>query len=79
MSVTSIHVEALAGSTGQPERVTLNVRYGDKECRLELPVPAPLFDREPGVEAYRRALLELLEALEEWEASHAEIAWRLLP
>jgi hypothetical protein len=79
MPPASIYVEVLNRSKDEPERVTLNVRYADKEARIELPVPAPLFEREPGVEAYRRELLALIEALGEWEGSRGEIAWHQRP
>ena len=79
MEPARIYVELLHGPREAPERITLNVRYADKEARIELPVPKPLFDREPGVEAYRRELHQLLEALGGWEASDEAIAWHPLP
>ena len=47
--------------------VILAVEYGGQVAGIELPVPSPLFDREPEVEAYRRELQALLAAFEEWE------------
>jgi hypothetical protein len=75
--MTKIHVESLNdGTLGKLKRVTLCVRYADKESRIELPVPEPLYEQEPGVEAYRRELQGLQAALEEWEGSQEVIAWR---
>lgn len=55
--------------------VTLLVKFGAKEARIEIPIGRPAFDREPGVEVYRRDLHELLEALSAWQASHGAITW----
>ena len=75
--MTKIHVESLSEGTFENlKRVTLCVRYGDKESRIELPVPDPLYEQEPGIEAYRRELQGLQAALEEWETSQQAIAWR---
>ena len=52
-----------------PPRFVLGVRYGPKESQIELQTGAPLSDREPHVERYKRNLHELLDALEEWELS----------
>jgi hypothetical protein len=70
MARASVSVER-----AEQKRVTLLVRYADKECRIELPVAEPLFDREPSVDAYRRELQTMLSALEEWEQSHEDIKW----
>jgi hypothetical protein len=73
--MTKIHVESLSeGAFENLKRVTLCVRYGDKESRIELAVPDPLYEQEPEVEAYRRELQGLQAALEEWEASQEAIA-----
>lgn len=71
---TRIYVDTLHNGT-EGESVTLCVQYAGKEARIEIPRPAPLFDREPGVDAYRRELQALLDALEEWERSQTAIEW----
>jgi hypothetical protein len=67
-----VHIFAASIS---PERFTVSVQYGDKEAQITLPALAPLYEREPRTEAVRRALTELLEAAEEWEASHGVVEW----
>jgi hypothetical protein len=57
-------------------RVTLVFEYDSGGARIEFPVPKPLYDREPGIDAYRRELKRMLQALAEWERSHETIAWR---
>jgi hypothetical protein len=74
MENTIVIVESLSGSDHE-KRAHLLVKYGAKEARLEIPVGAPLFDREPGVESYRRELLELLEVLWGWKDLHEDILW----
>ena len=59
----------------EDQRVTLLVAYGGKAARITLPVPEPLFDREPGVETYRRELHSLLAELEAWVVGNGEITW----
>jgi hypothetical protein len=54
-------------------RVILAVEYGAQVAGIELPVPLPLFDREPEVEAYRRGLHALLTAFEKWEKAGGAI------
>jgi hypothetical protein len=66
-----IIVEALP----HPGRVRLLVKYADKEGHIELPVGEPLHDREPAVYAYRRELLEMLTAIDEWAQLHEEPSW----
>ena len=69
--VHSLH----GGSTGDPERCTLVLEYEGKEAQIEIPVPAPLYDREPGTDAYRRELQKILAALEEVAAWPQGIYW----
>ncbi len=72
----SAYVDNLSGpSNDEAESVTLVVRYDGKEARLEIPVGAPLFDREPGVEAYRREVIEVIAALQEVVNSPEGIQW----
>ena len=54
---------------------TLLVTYDGNEARILLQGLAPLFDREPRQDICRRGILQLLEALSEWEKSGAAIAW----
>lgn len=56
-------------------RVTLDLFYGQKQAQIELPVGLPVYDREPGVEVYRRDLLELLEALQAVASPSGRIFW----
>jgi hypothetical protein len=56
-------------------RIHLLVLYADKEARIELPATTPLSAQEPGVETHRRALQELLSALQAAVESPAGIAW----
>jgi hypothetical protein len=69
---TRIYVDSLQNGTGG-EYVTLGIQYAGKQAHIEIPRPKPLFDREPGVDGYRRGLQELLDALEEWIRSNAAI------
>jgi hypothetical protein len=71
----TVGLDELLGSIDQTGWARLVVSYEGKEARIELPVPEPLFDREPRIEAARRGLLDLLGALEAWERSHASIEW----
>jgi hypothetical protein len=77
-----IFVEGLSNSGSREDvqseknlRVRLHVQYGQKEAQIELPVGAPLFEREPGTEVYRRDLQELIEALEAAVVSPQGILW----
>jgi hypothetical protein len=75
---TNIYVEGYYGGppSDQPKRVTLCVKYAETLARIELPVIAPEFDREPGVDVYRRQIHGLIEALQEWASLHGEVSWR---
>lgn len=66
-----ISVESLP----HPGLVRLRVEYDGKEGRIEVPVVEPLYDREPSVHAFRRELLEMLSAIDEWAQSPEDIAW----
>jgi hypothetical protein len=59
----------------QAEAVHLVVQYDGKEAHIELPVREPQRDGEPGVDAYRRELAALLQALQEVAASPEGIYW----
>ena len=81
-SPTVIYVDALSNSGSRQEiqdetnlRVRLDVRYGQKQAQIELPVGAAQFEREPGVEVYRRDLQELIAALQAAAASPTGILW----
>jgi hypothetical protein len=52
---------------------TLLVTYDGKEARILLHGLAPLFDREARQDICRRGMLQLIEALSEWEKSGAPI------
>jgi hypothetical protein len=52
---------------------TLLVAYEGKEARILLQGLAPLFEPEPRQEICRRGMLQLIEALSEWERSGAPI------
>jgi hypothetical protein len=69
-----IIAESLSGSDDKKDRVTLLVKYAAKEVRIDMPI-ATHFDREPGVEVYRRSLLELVQALNQWQTAREEISW----
>jgi len=49
------------------------VTYEGKEARILLQGLAPLFDHESRQEICRRGMLQLIEALSEWEKSGAPI------
>jgi hypothetical protein len=68
-----ILVDTLAGAPERPERVVLEIRYGDKIGRVDLPVPEPLFEREPAIDAYKRELQAMLAAVQEWERARESI------
>jgi hypothetical protein len=68
-----ILVDTVAGTPDQPERVVLEVRYDKKIGRIDLPVPAPLFEREPAIDAFRRELRSMLTAVTEWERAQENI------
>jgi hypothetical protein len=71
-----VRVGPSGGNTREPRsRVTLIIEYDGKEAFLDLPVPPPLFDLEPGYQAYRREIRSLVMALEEWERSPDAIRW----
>jgi len=57
--VDAMEMENVSGDP-KPARVTLVVRYDQRQARIELPVTEPLFEREPGTEVYRRELQRLL-------------------
>ena len=59
----------------KPVSVILRVEYGQKQARIELPAGEPLFDQEPANEVYRRALSELLQALQEVATSSQGVQW----
>jgi len=59
----------------EAEAVHLVVQYDGKEARLEIPAGAPLFEREPGVDVYRRELADLISALHEVADSPEGIYW----
>lgn len=63
------------GSSGDPERCTLVLEYDGKEAQIEIPVPKPLYEKEPGTDAYRRELQQILEALQEVAASPQGVYW----
>ena len=52
---------------------TLVVTYEGKEARILLQGLAPIFDRESRQEICRRGMIQLVEALSEWEKSGAPI------
>jgi hypothetical protein len=52
---------------------TFLVTYEGKEARILLQGMAPIFERESRQEICRRGMLQLLEALSEWEKSGAPI------
>jgi hypothetical protein len=52
---------------------TFLVTYEGKEARILLQGLAPLFDRESRQEICRRGMVQLIEALSEWEKSGAPI------
>jgi hypothetical protein len=54
---------------------TLIVTYGGTEARILLHGLMPLYDREPRQEICRRGIIQLIEALSEWEKSGAAISW----
>ena len=53
---------------------TLLVTYEGKEARILLQGLAPLFDHESRQEICRRGMVQLTEALSEWEKSGAPIS-----
>jgi hypothetical protein len=59
--------------------VTLLLSYEGKEAQIVIPVAEPRFDREPGVETYRRELQQILAALQEAIASPEGIRWPYHP
>lgn len=67
------------GSSREPNRVTLMISYEGKEAHLEIPMPEPAFDREPGTEAYRREVIEVIAALQEVVDSPEGIQWPYRP
>jgi hypothetical protein len=71
-----IRVETIAGPSDKPERVILTMQYFNKFARLDLPVPPPLFDGEPGLDGFKRELHELTHALDQWTRSQGQIEWR---
>ena len=52
---------------------TLLVTYEGKEARILLQGLAPLFDRESRQDICRRGMVQLIDALSEWEKSGAPI------
>lgn len=69
--VDTLHVDG----TNRPTECTLVLQYEGKEARLTIPVGEPLFDREPGVEVYRREVIEVIAALQEVVDSPQGIRW----
>jgi hypothetical protein len=56
-----------------PARLTLAVEYDGKTASIELPIPSPTYDGESKLDAYRRELRALLNALDKWEQEHGEV------
>jgi hypothetical protein len=54
---------------------TLVVTYEGKAALVELEGLGPRYPREPRQEICRRAMLELIQSLSEWEQSGAAITW----
>ena len=76
MAVPSAFVEMLSGgTTGDPKTCHLVLEYDGKSARIEIPVAKAQYDREPGVDVYRRELRRILEALEEVANSSQGIYW----
>jgi hypothetical protein len=67
--------QIFVASLPHPGLVRLRVEYDGKEGHIEVPVAEPQYDREPSVHAYRRELLEMLSAIDEWVGSSEDIAW----
>lgn len=59
-------VDTVAGPPERPDRVFLEVRYGEKICRLDLPVPESAFEGEPNIDRYQRELDAFFRAIEQW-------------
>ena len=51
----------------------LEVHYGQGEAHIRLPLPVPLFPREPSGEIINRGIGHLIDGLEDWEDSKKEI------
>jgi hypothetical protein len=73
MSVSIGVSDIAADPTGKT--FTIVVQYAGKECQITLSAAEPLFDREPRQDQHHRALLELIDALTEWERSPRQISW----
>lgn len=61
--------------TSKAEAIHLVVQYDGKEARLEIPAGEPLFEREPGLDVYRRELVDLISALHEVAETPGGIYW----
>jgi hypothetical protein len=58
---------------GDIECAVLEVHYGQGDAHITLPLPVPLFPTEPRPELINRAIVNLIEALEDWEESKKEV------
>jgi hypothetical protein len=63
-----VYVDTL-GDGSEGRRVTLGIEYAGRVARIEIEPSEPIHEGESAAEIYRRDLIGLIAALDDWEAA----------